>query len=38
MVELAEKQKLIVSQDAERLENMESWKARVLGISKEEAI
>ena len=38
MVAMAEKQKLIVSEDAERLENMESWKARVLGISKEEAI
>lgn len=38
MVAMAEKQKLIVSQDAERLENMDSWKARVLGISKEEAI
>jgi hypothetical protein len=38
MVAMAEKQKLIVSSDAERLEDMESWKARVLGISKDEAI
>ena len=35
MIELAEMQKKLVEEEVERLDNMESWKARVLGISKE---
>lgn len=38
MVEMAEKQKLIIAEEADRIENMDVWKARVLGISKDEAI
>jgi len=35
MIQLAEMQKKLVEEEVERLDNMESWKARVLGISKE---
>lgn len=38
MVEMAEKQKLIIAEEADRIENMDVWKARVLGISKDEAL
>lgn len=38
MVEMAEKQKLIIAEEADRIENMDVWKARVLGISKDEVI
>lgn len=38
MVELAEMQKILVEEEAERLDNMDSWKARILGISKKDAI
>ncbi len=38
MVEMAEKQKLLINQEADELERMDIWKARVLGISKDEAI
>jgi len=38
MVDMAEKQKLLISQEADNLERMDVWKARVLGISKEDAI
>ena len=38
MVDMAEKQKLLINEEADRLENMDVWKARVLGISKNEAI
>jgi len=38
MVEMAERQKSIISDEADKLEHMQSWKARVLGISKEEAV
>ena len=38
MVEIAEMQKQTVRQEADRLENMSEWKARVLGISKDDAI
>jgi hypothetical protein len=37
MIELAEMQKKLVEEETERLDNMESWKARILGISKEDA-
>jgi len=38
MVKIAEMQKEIVSEEANRLESMGEWKARVLGISKEDVI
>jgi hypothetical protein len=37
MIELAEMQKKLVEDEVERLDNMESWKARILGISKHDA-
>ena len=33
MIELAEMQKILVEEETTRLENMDSWKAKVLGIS-----
>ena len=38
MIEMAEKQKLLIKQEADELERMDMWKARVLGISKDESI
>jgi hypothetical protein len=38
MVKIAEMQKQLVSEEANRLEGMEEWKARILGISKEHVI
>lgn len=38
MVHIAEMQKKIIKEEAERLEGMAEWKARVLGISQEDAI
>lgn len=38
MIKLAEMQKRLVENEAERLDNMESWKAKILGISKEDII
>mgnify|MGYP001208956698 FL=1 len=38
MIEIAEMQKKLVEEEVDRLDNMESWKARVLGISKKDAI
>ena len=38
MIEIAEMQKKLVEEEADRLDNMESWKARILGISKKDAI
>jgi hypothetical protein len=38
MIQIAEMQKQIVKEEAERFESMSSWKARILGISKEDAI
>ena len=38
MLEIAEMQKKLVEEEADRLDNMESWKARILGISKKDAI
>jgi len=38
MVQLAEMQKVLVEEEAERLTTMDSWKARILGISKKDAI
>ena len=38
MVRIAEMQKEAIQQEAERLEGMAEWKARVLGISQEDVI
>ena len=38
MVQMAEKQKLDVQAEADRIESVESWKARVLGIDKSDII
>jgi len=38
MLEIAEMQKQIVRKEADKLENMSEWKARVLGISKDDTI
>ena len=38
MVEIAEMQKKLVEEEVTRLDNMESWKARILGISKNDAV
>ncbi len=38
MVKIAEMQKQLVSEEADRLEGMEEWKARILGISKDDVI
>jgi len=37
MIELAEMQKKLVEEETVRLDNMDSWKARILGISKQDA-
>jgi len=38
MVQMAEKQKMDVEAEANRIESVESWKARVLGIDKSDVI
>ena len=38
MIQIAEMQKKVIKDEADRLENMSSWKARILGISKQDAI
>lgn len=38
MIELAEMQKKLVEDEVTRLDNMESWKARILGISKHDSV
>lgn len=38
MVKIAEMQKLIVKKEAEKLEGMAEWKARILGISQDDVI
>lgn len=38
MIELAEMQKKLVEDEVARLDNMDSWKARILGISKHDAV
>jgi hypothetical protein len=38
MIKMAEMQKKIIKEEAERLEGMAEWKARVLGISQDDAI
>ena len=38
MIQIAEMQKQAIQDEAEKFENMSSWKARILGVSKEDAI
>ena len=38
MIELAEMQKKLVEKEVDRLDNMDSWKARILGISKHDSV
>lgn len=38
MIQMADMQKKIVKDEADRFETMASWKARILGISKDDAI
>ena len=38
MLEIAERQNLLVKEEADNIEAMDSWKARVLGISKNEVM
>ena len=38
MIDLAEKQKLLVKNEADNLESMDSWKARILGLRKGDTI
>jgi len=38
MIQIADMQKRTIKEEADRLENMSAWKARILGISKEDAI
>jgi hypothetical protein len=38
MVKIAEMQKELVSQEANRLETMAEWKCRILGVTKEDVI
>ena len=38
MIKMAEMQKKMVKREADRVEKMSDWKARVLGVTKEDAI
>lgn len=38
MIQIADMQKQVIKEEAERFESMSSWKARILGISKEDAV
>lgn len=38
MIEIAEKQKMLVEEEANRLESMDSWKARIMGLRKEDVL
>ena len=38
MIQMAEMQKEIISQEADELESMSEWKSRVLGVAKEDVI
>ena len=38
IIRIAEMQKEVVAKEAERLEGMVEWKARVLGISQEDVL
>jgi hypothetical protein len=38
MIQMAEMQKQIISDEANELESMSEWKSRVLGVAKEDVI
>jgi len=38
MIDMAEKQKMLIAQEADNLERMDVWKARVLGIAKDDVL
>jgi len=38
MIEIAEKQKKLVEQEADKLESMDSWKSRILGLRREDIL
>ena len=38
MIDMAEKQKMLIAQEADNIERMDIWKARVLGIAKDEVL
>lgn len=38
MIEIAEKQKLLVDKEIDKIESMDSWKARVMGLRKEDVM
>jgi hypothetical protein len=38
MIDMAEKQKMLIAQEADNIERMDVWKARVLGIAKDEVL
>ena len=38
MIKMAEMQKSAIAEEADRLEKMPEWKARVLGVSRNESI
>lgn len=38
MIDIAEKQKMLVDEEADRMENMDSWKARILGLRREDIL
>lgn len=38
MIEIAEMQKKLVDEEADRLEDMDSWKARIMGLRREDII
>jgi len=38
MIEIAEKQKMAVSDEVDRLESMDSWKSRILGLRKDDVL
>ena len=38
MIEIAEKQKLLVDKEIDKIESMDSWKARVMGLRREDVM
>ena len=38
MIEIAEKQKMLVENEVDRLESMDSWKSRILGLRKRDVL
>lgn len=38
MIEIAEKQKMAVSEEVDNLENMDSWKSRIIGLRRDDVL